>query len=347
MYIGQSKNPAKRWLSHIYDTRYEAKIGDFKLAIHKAMFEIGVEKFHYEILEPQVQNPDEREQYWIKYYDAMAPNGYNTAIGGQGTGSGIYSVNAIFKDSDTLMRCISEISSGQKTFANIAKKYGCSDEVITAINKGERYRIPGIEYPIRQTRYTPELLRQVRYSLKYETDLPLKQIAQKYKIDYSQISLINQGKIYYVANDSYPLRKKRKGDLDVSEVSEIINDIIHSEMPLGGIAKKYNISAARISQINKGMTYVRDDLVYPLREEGDPRNADNKKRLDVCDIEKIHTMLKGKESVEMIASTFGLSKTMVQNINNGKCKKYILQGEKYPIRSLKRGHQQPVSTIRA
>lgn len=345
VYIGQSKNPAKRWLSHIYNTKYEAKVGKFDQAIHRAMSEIGIEKFHYEILESQISNPDEREQYWIRYYKSTIPNGYNVTKGGQGFGSGIDSVKAIFKDKDTLMECISEISSSRKTFSNIAKKYGCSEEVIVAINQGKRYRVPGIEYPIRQTRYRSELLRQVRYSIKYETDLSFKKIAEKYSIDCSQISLINQGKIYYVSSDSYPLRKKRKRDIDDTVVSDIINDILYSEMSLGDIAKKYNVSAARISRINQGKNYVKSALKYPLRRVDDPRNADKKKYIDIYDIKKIHTMLKNGDSIKTIANKYGISDTMIRNINNGKCKKYILQGEKYPIRPLKHKTQQPVSTI--
>ena len=68
-----------------------------------------------------------------------------------------------------------------------------------------------------------ELIKQIIYSLKYEEDLTYKDLANLYKIDYSQICLINQGKIYHIDKENYPIRKKRKKDLDKNIVDNIIN----------------------------------------------------------------------------------------------------------------------------
>lgn len=338
VYIGQSKDAAKRWLSHIYNAKYENKTNKEVQLIHKAMMKYGVDKFHYEILEYQVSNYDEREIYWINKFNSIAPNGYNIAYGGDGTGVGLLSVNSIFESEKQLIQCISEISGTSKTFINIARKYHCSPEVISAINSGDRYRMSDrFEYPLRntETRYPTEKIRQIRYSLKHELDLTLKDIAKKYNVDLSQVSLINNGKKYYLVNEDYPLRKMRKQELSPEVVDDIINDILNSSLCLSDIAAKYDVSRSRISGINQGMYYKKDEYNYPLRQDNDSKSKSLKKFIDIDIVKEIHMMLKENKSAKQIADRFGVSKTTIYNINNGKCKNYILDGETYPIKDMR------------
>lgn len=337
VYIGQAKNAAERWLSHIYNANYEYKHNKSTQVIHKAMMKYGIEKFHYEILEYQIENYDEREVYWINFYNSIVPNGYNVSIGGDGVGYGLNHPSAIFNNKQNLLKCISEISSSNKTFVNIAKKFNCSSEVISAINNGERYKMDNLNYPLRKTdtKYATSLIKQIRYSLKYELDLTLKDIATKYNVDCSQVSEINNGKIYYVYNEFYPLRNKRKTDLTESQVSDIINDILYSQLCLTDIAKKYDVSKTRISGINQGTFYVRTNLEYPLRKDNDFRSKSLKKFLEIDCIKDIHQLLETEMSISKIAKKYDVSKTTIYNINNGKCHKYVLNGYKYPIRKIK------------
>lgn len=337
VYIGQSKNSAERWLSHVYNAIYEKKSNKKTQVIHRAMMKYGVDKFHYEIIEYQIENYDEREKYWINFYNSIAPNGYNVSVGGSGIGTGIDSINSVFKEKSKLLECISEISSSEKTFANIAKKFGCSQEVISAINLGYRYKMDEFIYPLRDTnsKYSYQTLKQIRYSLKYELDLSIKDISKKYMVDYSQVSNINQGKIYFVKNEKYPLRNKRISDLKDEVVENIINDIINSDLCLSDIAAKYNISRTRISGINQGKCYVKNNLSYPLRAETDKRSKSLKKFIDLSIIEEIHKLLQTDISIKEIANRYDLSKNTICNINSGKCKRYVLNKYKYPIRKLK------------
>lgn len=335
VYIGQAKNAAERWMSHIYNAKYEQATSKDKQMIHKAMCKYGFDKFHYEILEHQIENYDDREKYWIHMYDSIAPNGYNVSVGGSGIGYGANHPSSIFKDEDTLMKCISEISSSTKSFENIGRKYGCCQEVISAINSGARYHMDNLVYPLRRTRYQDWLIKQVRYSIKYELDMSFEDIAEKYDIDKSQISLINQGKIYHINSEDYPLRKKRRQDLSDEVVDAIISDITESSLSLGEIAVKYDVSRMRVSGINTGKFYKRD-IIYPIRKDGDPRNKSYKRFLDKDIIVEIHNLLSNSDlSCAKIAEKYGLTTTTIHNINNGKCKTYIMDGVKYPIRNMK------------
>lgn len=77
VYIGQTvHNIEARFKKHII----AAKTSDTKL--YKNMREIGIEKFYIETIE-ECDNfeLDNREKYWIKYYDSLN-NGYNSTDGG-------------------------------------------------------------------------------------------------------------------------------------------------------------------------------------------------------------------------------------------------------------------------
>lgn len=53
-----------------------------KRPLYSAMNKYGIEHFHIELVE-ETNEPEEQEQYWIKYYDSYH-NGYNATLGGDG-----------------------------------------------------------------------------------------------------------------------------------------------------------------------------------------------------------------------------------------------------------------------
>ena len=83
VYIGQTiKTLTKRWQQHKCNSTKEY----FKqIVLYKAFKKYGIEHFHIEEIE-EVENDllDEREKYWIQYYNCYGNNGYNATIGGDG-----------------------------------------------------------------------------------------------------------------------------------------------------------------------------------------------------------------------------------------------------------------------
>lgn len=78
VYIGQSVQIQARWKQHVY----EALRGHSNMVIHQAMRKYGVKNFNFEIVETcEKFDLDERERYWIQYYDSYN-NGYNSTVGG-------------------------------------------------------------------------------------------------------------------------------------------------------------------------------------------------------------------------------------------------------------------------
>ena len=80
IYIGQSINPMKRWQSHKSHARCGHEIG--KNPLYDAMRKYGEENFLFEII-GWYEDYNEKEKYFIKYYNSLIPNGYNIQQGGE------------------------------------------------------------------------------------------------------------------------------------------------------------------------------------------------------------------------------------------------------------------------
>ena len=76
VYIGQSVDIGRRWHTHM--------TAKDDIYFHKAIQKYGVENFEWEVIEQCKKSElDEREIYWIEYYDSFN-KGYNRTKGGDG-----------------------------------------------------------------------------------------------------------------------------------------------------------------------------------------------------------------------------------------------------------------------
>lgn len=81
-YIGQSINIEKRWKHHI-NTAFNSKNKNYNNALYCAFRKYGVDSFKFTIIEIcDKSNLNEREKYWIKYYNSYN-DGYNMTEGGE------------------------------------------------------------------------------------------------------------------------------------------------------------------------------------------------------------------------------------------------------------------------
>lgn len=82
VYIGQSVDISARWCAH-KNAAKNLNTKNNNTAIHKAMFELGIENFYMEILEEcSYEKLSEREIFWISQYNSYN-NGYNMTLGGE------------------------------------------------------------------------------------------------------------------------------------------------------------------------------------------------------------------------------------------------------------------------
>lgn len=130
-YIGQSIHIEQRWQEHLYQSSQCSLI---KYALHK----YGVNNFSFEILEECSQEKlNEREQYWINYYDSFN-NGYNLTLGGDG--AILYSVEAVYEDylkTNSIKQTSKNIGCHENTARRILREYG--------IDKNELQQAKSIE----------------------------------------------------------------------------------------------------------------------------------------------------------------------------------------------------------
>lgn len=95
-YIGQSNNIERRFLQHCY------KGEKARIPLDIAIKKYGKDAFTFEILEectPEQLN--ERESYWIKYYDTVN-NGYNCSEGGDQQSTGENNGRAKLTEQDVI-----------------------------------------------------------------------------------------------------------------------------------------------------------------------------------------------------------------------------------------------------
>lgn len=85
IYIGKTQITIKdRWQSHC-NAAFLPTHGDYNFPFHRAIRKYGKENFVIEEIEQCNNNIiNEREQYWINYYDSYN-NGYNATLGGDRT----------------------------------------------------------------------------------------------------------------------------------------------------------------------------------------------------------------------------------------------------------------------
>lgn len=125
-YIGQSINITKRRRQHYFLPSQYSKIDD---ALHNE----GLDNFIFTILEQcDAQKLDEREVYWINYYNSIE-EGYNLIVGGN-CYRGENNIQSKLKENE-VKEIIQLLFDSDLNNSQIAKKYNVSSGTIDLINR--------------------------------------------------------------------------------------------------------------------------------------------------------------------------------------------------------------------
>ena len=269
VYIGQSINSEKRFKAHCK--------GDYDNSlIDKAIQKYGKEHFWYEILESQIENYNEREKYWIKYYNSLKPFGYNILPGGEEPPcySGDKHPNVRISDEE-VKKLKEDLKYTTISLSQLAKKYNISKKQILRINQGISRSKLNESYPIRKNpningKLTEEdvdnIIDILKYTYRFNGD-----IAREYGVEVHTISDINKGNSHHRKNIQYPIRNWKSSGIILftyEQVTDIINLLLNTNKSIAFIAKKYNVNRRAIESINRGTSkkYFREGLSYPLRK---------------------------------------------------------------------------------
>lgn len=117
VYIGQSINISKRWSVHKFHGTHTTNNSHLYLS----MRHYGINNFSFEVIEYcPIESLNEREQYWIQFYNSTdREKGYNIRAGGN-QGGAYYDYSPIYQEwlKGTLCK-------------DIAKKFNCSNDAVT------------------------------------------------------------------------------------------------------------------------------------------------------------------------------------------------------------------------
>ena len=131
-YIGQTvKAVEKRYKRHIVDSKKD------NYCFHRALRKYGIENFEIEIIEDNIPllNLDEREIYWISYFDSYyMNNGYNMTYGGDSLTETIRKLSD--KDVDEIKSLLKNTDLSE---TDISKLYKVSIYAISDINNGKSW----------------------------------------------------------------------------------------------------------------------------------------------------------------------------------------------------------------
>ena len=269
VYIGQALDSKNRFQSH-------CKKNNDNSLIDKAIQKYGKEHFWFEILESQIENYNEREKYWIKYYNSLKPFGYNILTGGDEPPRYIGDEHPNVKISDENVKLL-KIDLAQTTIplSQLAEKYNISKKQVMRINQGISRASLNEKYPIRQNpningklseEDVENIIDLLKFTYRFNGD-----IAREYGVEVHTISRINNGTIHHRNNINYPVRNWKSSGVILftyEQVTEIINALSNTKESINSIAKRYNVDRRAIEGINRGTSkkYYREGLSYPLRK---------------------------------------------------------------------------------
>lgn len=138
VYIGKSINIQRRYREHI-----NLKPGND--VFHAALIKYGIENFNFEVIEEcGIEELNEKEKYYICYFNSLIPNGYNVSTGGEHTSH----LNKL-ADYSNITQIKTMLQETNLTNKEIAEKFNVSDQIISDINNGRVWIDETIKYPIR------------------------------------------------------------------------------------------------------------------------------------------------------------------------------------------------------
>lgn len=166
-YIGQSIHIEQRWQEHLYKS---SQCSLLKYALYK----YGKENFIFEIIEecPQ-ENLNNREQYWISYYNSFN-DGYNLTLGGDGTIK--YSVETIYETYNQL-----------KSVRQTANKIGCAESTVRRVLREYDINCHEQSDPKSIEKIDPNTLKVIK------TYLSIQEAADENQVNHSAITMALNG----------------------------------------------------------------------------------------------------------------------------------------------------------
>lgn len=327
-YIGQTKCRIQKrdWEHWNKDNSY----------IDRALRKYGKDNFSLEILEDSVDNEnlDEREIYWIAYYDSFN-NGYNLTKGGKGAKTFCENKGH---------QIIKLLKNSEKTMKEIGEELDCSVYTVSGINQGEIFFQPLEDYPIRKSKIAQKYFQQDLdnvSALLSDTEYSFQKIADLTNTNFYYVCDVNRGKVkgdYH--NIPIPIRKKKYDKTKMTEeLAHKIIELLREDLSAEQVAKIVGVPTYTVGEINRGKMAICKKLneTFPIQKTPH-RNKESAQKIfaklskeQVFEI--VSLLLNSTLSLEEIARRYSVSRATIDRINQKKTWKNILADYEAPIRT--------------
>ena len=138
-YIGQSRDIITRWKNHKIASHNENDKG-YNYPLYQAIRKYGIDNFSFEIIEEcDVNELNNKEHYWIKYYNPE----YNQTEGGD------YQIHGIKLTHNQVKEIQQLLLNSDLSTTEIGKKYNVHEDTIRSINHGRSWIDSSLTYPLR------------------------------------------------------------------------------------------------------------------------------------------------------------------------------------------------------
>lgn len=146
VYIGQSVCIEERWEQHRTKC-FNPNCSQYNGYFYRSIRKYGLENFSFFVLEEcSKEELNEKEIYWISYYDSSNPNkGYNLTLGGDNAATHCLKLDK--EKANQIRNLLKEPILSQQEIANM---YGISQKMVSEINNGKNWVDKEIKYPIRE-----------------------------------------------------------------------------------------------------------------------------------------------------------------------------------------------------
>lgn len=221
IYIGQSIDPQRRFREHCTKNyHYISLVGE---AIQK----YGKENFSFEIL-GWFEDYNEKEKYFISYYDCIAPKGYNIVEGGENPpihkGQDNPAARITNQKAEQIIEMLLDWKIPRK---KILAELQVSHDTIRHINDGDSWRRDDLSYPLRPQEAILDEYRALYIQWMCCTSkIPLNNLGALVGWGRSSAKMINQGHNHFDNRLKYPLRPNAEYNKKILEQNTCI-DYLH------------------------------------------------------------------------------------------------------------------------